>query len=231
MPVRKPRYRPLAVTVVTGLALALTACGASNPGVAVRVGDERIGIDRVDEVTDDLCAAFLADPASQGRSFPLRFFRQSVVQQLAFRAIGDQIAEEYDVGPGAEYQTAVENFRNGLEGTLPEEEDVENVIEAVTSEAYRDGVLLALGRQLMRDAGVAPTDEVAAQKGEEFYQAWLTEQGVEIDPRFGMEFRDIDIQAADTQTSYAVSDAARAAQAEEPDPAHTASLPPSQRCG
>lgn len=219
----------LAVPAVLAAA-ALTGCGTSHPGVAASVGDEQILLEEVDAVTDTICTAIANDPQAQGPAFPRKLMRQQLVSVLVARSAAEQIAEEHGLEPGAEYDEQVRQYRDGLKPILPEG-DLETVVQALTAPAYRDGIVTAMGRRLLAGTGATPTTELAQEKGQEFYAGWLDDHGVELDPRFGVTLQEVEVRPGDTDTSVAVSEAARAALAAEPDPAYTASLPRSQRCG
>src|SRR3712207_4141811 len=61
---------------VLGAALALlSGCAGATPGVAVRVGDESITVNEVDELTANYCEAVEDQLTGGGQVVPLRFFR------------------------------------------------------------------------------------------------------------------------------------------------------------
>ena len=87
--------------------LLLSGCGVAetqfHPGVAAQVGDRTITTDRVDELTTGFCSAVEEQITSGGQSYPLRLFKRGIVGQLALQSAAEQLAEEFDVEPGADY--------------------------------------------------------------------------------------------------------------------------------
>ena len=59
----------------------------------------------------------------------------------------------------------------------------------------------------------------------------LDEHDVDLNPEYGVAIENGGIVPVDTQLSFPVGEAAKAGQAEEPDPDYTEGLPESQRCG
>lgn len=222
-----PRLLPV---LATGLsALLLSGCaGSASPGVAATVGDETISASRVNEVTGHLCTA-LSD-RFQGQSVPLGILKQGVVQFLALDAQADQIAEDYGVSPSAVYERAVaENTRAA--SVMPEEVRADYV-EVMSAQALATDVAEQVGRAELAAEGLAePTVEQVTQAGTDVFTAWPDANGIEVDPKYGVELSDGALVPVDTNLSFALSDEAKAAMATEPDPAYAGSLPRSQRCG
>jgi hypothetical protein len=221
---------------LTGLSLGiagllLTGCaGSASPGVAIEVGDETISADRVDEAAAHLCTALGDEFRSSGTVVPMGVIRQGVVQLLALDSQAQQIAEEYGVEAGPAYERELASRRQAAQA-LPEEVRADYV-EVMAANARANAVLEAVGREKLQEEGFPdPSTEQVAQAGTDVFTSWPDAHGIEVDPRYGVQLRDGALVPADTGVSTAVSDAAKAGQATEPDPGYTQGLPPDQRCG
>jgi hypothetical protein len=224
--VTTPRLRRLAGLAVAST-LALSGCGLANPGVAARVGDDTITVRDVNEESDLICQAVekdLQDP------LPMSLARYQILTGQISRAIATQIAEEYDVSPGSDYTAAVAAAEAQV-AAYPEETR-DTLLTVTTTQAYVESILAEASKKLLAEEGLAdPTlDEISA-RSQELFATWPDSHTLDIDPRFGFEFVDGAYTSAETGVSVAVSDTAKAGRAEEPDPAVTALLPVSQRCG
>ncbi|NYE35500.1 hypothetical protein F4692_000604 [Nocardioides cavernae] len=220
----KTRLMTAATTALAGL--LLTGCGSAAPGVAVKVGDEELTVRHVDSVTEHYCAA-VGDLESE---VPMGFVRQYVVQLLTLRSQASQIADQYGVEPGSTYYNDVAQ-RQGTAGTKPEEVR-DDYVELASTTAYAQDILDQVGRIRLEDQGVAdPTAEQVTQAGIDVFNQWPDANGIEIDPRYGLEAVDGVLSPVDTNTSVAVGDTARSGLETEPDPAFAATLPVNHRCG
>lgn len=213
--------------VMTGLAgLLLTGCGSASPGVAVQVGDEELTVRHVDEVTANYCTA-VGDLESE---VPMSFVRQYVVQLLTLRSQASQLADEYGIEAGSSYLNDVAQ-RQGTAGTQPEEVR-EDYVELASSTAYAQDIVDQIGRITLEDAGVTDvTAEQATEAGIDVFNQWPDANGIEIDPRYGLEVVDGVLTPVDTNTSVAVGETAKAGLGTEPDPAFARTLPTNHRCG
>jgi hypothetical protein len=228
--------RPLAGTVAASALLlgALSGCGVAgtgfHPGVAAQVGSDRVSVSRVDEVASNYCSAISEQLRGDHQVLPLRYLRGGVAGQLALVAAAKQLAEEYDVEPGAQYDQKVAELQ-GAVATLPEKQQ-DAVIEVESSASYISGVQQAVGTEVLRKQGTAkPTTAQAAQAGQRTFNAWLDDHEVDLDPQFGVELKDGQAVPADTSLSHAVGSNAKKGDADTPDPAYAGSLPSSHRCG
>ena len=214
-------------SVMVGLAgLLLTGCGSATPGVAVQVGDEELTVRHVDEVTANYCTA-VGDLESE---VPMSFVRQYVVQLLTLRSQASQLADEYGIEAGSSYRNDVAQ-RQGTAGTQPEEVR-EDYVELASSTAYAQDIVDQIGRITLEDAGVTDvTAEQATEAGIDVFNQWPDANGIEIDPRYGLEVVDGVLTPVDTNTSVAVGETAKAGLATEPDTAFARSLPLTHRCG
>lgn len=218
----------------TGAALAaasavlLTGCGAVpdlNPGVAVRVDDDTVSTRDLKDLATDYCSALAS--GEQAGAVPNHFVYGLAASSLGLRSAATQLMAEHDVTPDASYATTVEQAEAEQLAGLDEAQR-NAVVEVGAASIYVGAAATAVGREVL---GGTPSDEDAQAAGQEALVAWMDDHDVQIDPRYGVT---IDTGAAvltDTSVSYAISDTAKAGQAEEPDSTLAAALPESQRCG
>lgn len=208
-------------------ALALTGCGALQPGVAVEVGDETISLERVDEIAGDFCAAVEPQLETESQTIPYGFFRSGIAGTLALRSVADQLAEDYGVEPDSEqYLQALAELRQGVQAVPEDLRD--SVIEVESAPPYVEAVQAAVGEVVLEGEGEY-ADFVAA--GTDEFETWIAENGVEFDPAFDTTIKDGTVAAEDGSVSFAVSEMAKNGQAQEPNSETARLLPPSQRCG
>ena len=213
--------------VTLGIAgMLLTGCGSAAPGVAARIGDQELTVRQVDAATGHYCTA-LGELESE---VPMGYVRQFVVQLLALRAQTEQIADDYDVTPGAVYRSDLAQQQSTAAAQPAEVR--EDFVELASTRAYAQDVLDQVGRiELERQGVVDPTTEQVTQAGVDVFNRWPDANGIEIDPRYGLENVDGTLTAVDTNTSVAVGETAKAGLATEPDTAYAQSLPLTHRCG
>jgi len=222
--VSKTRLMTTATTVLAGL--LLTGCGSAAPGVAVKVGDEELTVRHVDAVTANYCTA-VGDLESE---VPMGFVRQYVVQLLTLRSQASQLADEYGIEAGSAYRNDVAQ-RQGTAGTQPEEVRGDYV-ELASTTAYAQDIVDQIGRITLEDEGVTdPTTEQVTEAGIEVFNQWPEANGIEIDPRYGIDVVDGVLTPVDTNVSVAVGEMAQAGLGTEPDPAFARRLPTNHRCG
>jgi hypothetical protein len=97
---------------VLGAAVALlSGCGAARPGIAAEVGEKTITVNEVDELAGSVCAV-QEDVPDQGGNAPQvvsgERARNSSMQALILRSIADQMADDYGVESGADFQGQVD---------------------------------------------------------------------------------------------------------------------------
>lgn len=224
-----PRLLP--ALAVGASALLLSGCaGSASPGVAATVGDETISTSSVDATTRHMCTALDAQFTSTGTVVPLGVIRQGVVQLLTLSSQAEQIADQYGV-------TATENFerdvaeRTRTASTMPEEVR-DDYIKVMSTQAFATDILDQVGRAKLIAEGFAdPTVEQATEAGADVFAVWPDANGIEVDPKYGVELADGQLASTDTNLSYALSDGSVAGLAAEPDAAYVDSLPSNQRCG
>ena len=225
-----PRMSGARMVALGAAGLVLSGCGSATPGVAISVGDEEISTGRVDSAASHMCTALSEQFESEGTTVPMGFVRQGVVQLLALRAQAEQIADEYGVEPGSTYSNDVSQ-RELTAAEMPA--DVrDDYVELTSANALAQDVLEQVGRIRLEEQGVSdPTLEQISQAGVDVFNVWPDANGVDIDPRYGLESRDGVLTPVDTNLSVAVSDTARSGLSEEPDAAYAQTLPMTHRCG
>jgi hypothetical protein len=226
--VSKTRLMTVATTALAGL--LLSGCGSATPGVAVTVGDETLSVREVDTAAKELCTALGDQFESQGTTLPMSFVRQGAVQLMTLRAQAMQVADEYGVEPGSGYLNDIAQRRRTA-ASMPE--DVRDTyVELTSANALANDIVSQVGEIVLQDRGVAdPTEEQATQAGIDVFNQWPDSNGVDIDPRYGLESIDGVLTPVDTNTSVAVGETAKAGLATEPDPELARTLPLNHRCG
>lgn len=203
----------------------LTGCGAVpgfNPGVAARVGDDTVSMDRVDDVTSAYCRAAEAQ-FQEGQVLAQHYLRGQVAGALALRVAADQFAAEQGVTASEDYDRAVAQAEEQL-SKLPEDQ-AQALVDVQGVPIYVQAVEKSVGEQQ------GETGDAATKAGEKAFLAWLAEQDIDLDPRFGVSIDKGATAVADTSLSYGLGDTSTKADADQPDTEYAALLPDSQRCG
>ncbi len=228
-----PRLLPALAPLVSGVlaSVLLSGCaGSASPGVAAKIGDETISASRVDEATANMCTALSAQFKSSGTIVPMGVIRQGVVQLLALGSQSEQIADEYAVAPSVNYERDVAE-RERAASVMPEEARAD-YIEVMSTQALANDILEQVGRaELAAEGFTEPTVDQVTQAGADVFKVWPDVNGIEVDPKYGVELTNGQLAPADTNLSFALSDGSRAGMSAEPDAAYVSSLPSNQRCG
>lgn len=245
---RASRRARLAAPLAGALAATLLAgCAGLTPGAAVVVDDEVVSEGRLDEASTALCTYFEPQLAEQQGAVPLVEVRRSAAVLLALRTAVEQLAEEYDVEPGAEYNRQVSELQ-ALAEELPEDQR-EAFVEVQGAQVYVPTTLSAVGAEILRAEG----DTAAAEDLTDSTVAGLRELaervregGIEFAPSIGLSTEVPELPPSptleevnqilgsffvpvDSGASVPVSDLAVGA---EGDPGQAAAdLPADQRCG
>lgn len=224
------------VVAAASLALLAGCSGGLAGGEAAKVGDQTLSRAHVDDAAEGLCLAIGEQLDAQGQQLANVQLRQSIVQILTLRMMGDQVAEDYGVEAGADY-VDVRNQVEALLGEVPEELH-EAVIDSETTQQYLESVTTAAGRvALEAEGGADPTDEEAALRGQDIFSEVLVDADVSLDPRYGLVFTEAGVEVGDSSSSQAVSYPASQGVARpetgtvDPDADWVMALPSSQRCG
>lgn len=213
------------IALASASIFVLTGCGTVsgfNPGVAARVGDDTVTMNRVDDVTAAYCRAAEAE-LQEGQVLPQHYLRSQVAGALALRVAADQFAAEQGVSAAEDYDQAVAQAREQL-GPMPEDE-VQALIDVQGVPTYVQAVEKSVGEQQ------GANGNAATKAGEEAFLAWLEDHDIDLDPRFGISIENGVTAPADTSLSYGLSETATKANADQPDTDYAAALPDSQRCG
>jgi hypothetical protein len=210
--------------------LLLTGCGSAAPGVAVKVGDEELSVRDVDAAAREMCTALGDQFEAQSTVLPMSFIRQGTVQLLTLRTQAMQVADDYGLEPGSSYRNDVAQRRRTA-ASMPE--DVrETYVELTSANALASDIVDQVGAIVLEERGVTdPTTEQVTQAGVDVFNQWPDANGIEIDPRYGLESVDGVLTPVDTNTSVAVGETAKAGLKTEPDAAFAKSLPLTHRCG
>lgn len=222
------RLRTLAALAAVSAAL-LSGCGTVsgwNPGVAARVGDDTVSLDRVDDVATAYCSA-AEKQFQQGQALAGHYVRGEVAGSLALRAAAQQLVQAYGVSVDPSYAQAEANARTSLSSMPADERDA--VIAVQGAQAYLNAAELSVGRAVLGSGSASQKQLLAA--GRKALRSWLDDHDVRIDPRFGVDISSGRLRAADTSVSYPVGDTAKTADASQPDATYAAGLPDTQRCG
>ncbi len=224
----KTRLMTAATLGVAGL--LLTGCGSASPGVAVKVGDEQLSVRDVDTAAREMCTALGDQFEAQSTVLPMSFIRQGTVQLLTLRAQAMQVADEYGIEPGSSYRNDVAQRRRTA-ASMPE--DVrETYVELTSANALASDIVDQVGTIVLEERGVTdPTTEQVTQAGVDVFNQWPDANGIEIDPRYGLESIDGVLTPVDTNTSVAVGQTAKDGLKTEPDAAFARTLPMTHRCG
>ena len=217
--------------VTLGVAgLLLSGCGSASPGVAVQVGDQTLSVSDVDGAAERMCTALGDQFEAESTTLPMSFVRQGTIQLLTLRAQALQVADDYGVKPGSSYRNDVAQSRRTA-ATMPQEVQ-DTYVELTTANSLANDIVEQVGEIVLSDAGVSdPTVEEVSQAGIDVFNQWPDANGVEIDPRYGLESVDGVLRPIDTNTSVAVSELATTGLSKEPDAAYARTLPLTHRCG
>ena len=222
-----PRAR---VAVLGALAaILLTGCAGASPGVAVRVGEETITTNELDERVSEYCTALEQQLEANATTVLNRIFRAGMAGSMAERSMAEQVAEQYAVEAGQLYDDKVASVEQGV-SVLPE--DVQDVVVDVETKAtYVEAIKAAVGEQLLvEESATHGTYTERVQRGQQAFDDWAADNEVTFDPALGVDLVDGKLTSVDTSLSYAVTQEARDAKVEQPDPSYSRQQPSAQRC-
>lgn len=230
MRTRLVRRRLASATIGVAAVALLAGCGEIHPGAAVQVGDERINMSKVDELSVGVCTAFEPQFEQQQQVLPMRFVKLAVVEALTMRELAEQIAEKRDIEVPPSYRQDVATVEEQAAQVPASVRD--SFIEFQSASRYVSAILTQAGGEALQQEGQArPTNEEAAARGASLVSDYAREIGVDIDPRYGRSMKDGKFLPSDSSVSLAASDLAKLAAAGEPDQKYAADLAESQRCG
>jgi hypothetical protein len=212
---------------VAAAALLLSGCAGLRPGTAVEVGEEQITSSELDSIATRYCSAASESLDQQAQSIPNGYIRSGVAGLLAMREVAEQVAAERGVEVESDaYRQQLADVRNQT-ASLPESHQ-DAVLSVEGARIYTTAAQTAIGQEVLGGSG--EESELQAAGAEEM-QRWIDENGVEFAPALNVTMRDGQPAPEDGSLSFAVSEGAKAGQAEQPNSAVAAALPDSQRCG
>ena len=237
---RLARSRWVRAGAVAGAVALLAGCGSARPGVAAQVGDQTITIAQVDDASITFCEALAEN--NPGNVLTMGFARSLMLTGMVNRAIGDQIAAEYSVGPGAAFEQQIAAFEAQL-ASLPDDQR-EVVVDVQSAEFYRQSVTAQAATKLLEDEGVStPSADQLNGRASLVDQQWTDNHTVVRDPRFSEVSFPAASEGSDTSNQvtitpgasigFPVSRAAKDGQVTDSLQLTTIAqgLPASQRCG
>lgn len=175
----KQRQTVIAITAV-GMAILLSACGASKPGAAAIVGDDRISDSQLAEVVQETLVAL-----GQPKDAPADQLTGQVLQRMVTMSLVDTLAAQEGV---VATQGEIDGLTRQYEAQAGGREQVEqtfvqqNVAPSMIAPLIRLNILATkLGQKLAPAADAnGQTQSVVAALG-----ALSTAEGTSIAPRYG----------------------------------------------
>ncbi|CUR55129.1 exported hypothetical protein [metagenome] len=232
MNVMRNRTRLAALSVVALVSLGtLSGCGDVHPGAAAVVGDSTLSSSDADTLSRDLCKVVTEAPEQATQSFPRSVALEAVVQRYVMRSIASQMADDYGVESSSTYAADAAAAKKQLDYLDPEVRD--RVLDLLVADRYFNDVLSTIGQQqLLAEGATDPTAEDDLARGIALAQAWESDNGVDINPRFpALTLGDTQFEQTPDRTSVAVSQFAKDAATSPADDAWVEALPASQKCG
>lgn len=213
--------------------MLLAGCGVAGtqfrPGIAAEVGDQTITTRHVDQLTDDSCHALEKlnqNSGGGGSAAPMRVITSQVAGALIKKAEAEQLADQYDVTPSADYKTNLNQAAAQVTGVSADQKDA--ILEVVEAQAYAQDVLVQIGEIELKKQG---TDDSTAQdqyaEGQKVAAAWADDHDVAVNPKYSIDPGSDDAadEAPDTNLSFAVGTAAKAGLSDDPAASYTDTLP------
>lgn len=222
---RAPRRTVRSAALAGAAALLLAGCGGLQPGTAASVEGREIPMSQVDDTATVLCTLSEEQIKAQGTPVPLVNFRRQALAGQVLEEAARTIAAERDLEVQPPYDEVLSQQRATIE-QLPEDQRG-TFEEVVRSETYTGAVLEELGSE----ADAAGQPQAQQQAGLEVVVGWLQEADIEIAPQFDMAVGEQGLVRQEAGTSTPVGEFATGLAQDQPDPAVTGSLPPSQVCG
>lgn len=207
---------------------ALSACGSQlNPGVAVSVGDQSYSMSEVDSLSGDLCDAVRSNPQIIGEGVPMATVKASIARAMVYIAVADQLGREEGVSASADYRSVQQQAQLQLGSVDP---DVRaRVVPYLISQNYFLDVATQVGAKKVGD-DVGSADQAQAEGLKEAV-AYAKGLDITLDPQLPqVELAADQILTSSAETSVAVSDFAKGAAADQPDPGWLGDLPADQKC-
>lgn len=212
--------------------VALTGCGALNPGVAAVVGSSTIPHDTVDDLASALCTVGIQGAEAEGRdssNLPAKERRQLALQILLETELSKTFGQAEGVDPNQQMVSQALAQGEQFIEALPESQQA-GVREASKALAEGELILAEIGMQSLEDQGQTEvTQDQATAEGQRLRGEFVKTIDVEIDPRYGT-FEQNTLRPGGTALSVAASDFALAGDEATSAPGYVSGLPASQRC-
>ncbi|WP_110182129.1 SurA N-terminal domain-containing protein [Nocardioides solisilvae] len=227
------RTRRTALVAATA-AVILSGCGAGDSQTAATVGDREVSMASVDRLARAICEREERQYEETGQSLAMERLRQTALNTLTIEAVAEQVAEEYDVRPGAAYGRARAGYEAEAESLGLSEEVREAYVDGSSVDALLEDVFLGVGRSLLAEEGVTEASEQqAAERGIDVVRTWPERYDLEVNPVFDVRVEDGMLRPAGgaSRVGVAVSETATSAAATAEDPSLASGLPDHLRCG
>lgn len=211
---------------VAAAALLLSSCGQTAPGVAARIGDDRISDEQVDDFAEVLCAIGGVPGSESGA--PTKSARFAALQILMGNELTDDVAD-LDAVP-QESVAAILQGMSAARDALPEGQQ-ETFDEVAEDFARAQSAVVELGRASLEEGGrpgEIPDEEAYAQ-GQALLSQYAEGADIEVDPRYG-EVVDGALQQDTGSLSVPVSELAVQGASPEGGEGFASQLPASQKC-
>jgi peptidyl-prolyl cis-trans isomerase SurA len=183
------RVLPVACVVL------LAGCGVAgaqfHPGVAAQVGDTTVTTRHVDQLSHDSCRGLeelnKAGSSQPNAPTPLGTITHQVTNALIGKVVAQQLADDYDVSPSADYKSNLNQTRQQL--AKLSETDRDAIMEVIEAQAYTQDVLVQVGEIELKKQG---KDDTATQdqynEGQKLAAKWVADHDVEINPKYGIDY-------------------------------------------
>lgn len=182
---RTARVRVAAGALGVAALVSLTGCGSSlspqmHPGAAAVIGDsDPITLEQVDAEAEDVCRLFEPQFQQMQNALPMSAVRSIGLDLLVQQRAAELYAEAHDIPLPSFEKLKRQAAQQAPQQDVPEDL-VDEYAEFSARQAVRQQVELAAGE----DEGGG--DPAAAQEaGAKKVAAWVEEQGLDVDPRFG----------------------------------------------
>lgn len=175
----------LAALAGAGALLVLTGCGSDlgpqmHPGAAAVVGDERISIESVDELSSELCGFY---SKVSGSNASVAMVRAQVLSTKVSGLKAELYAEEFDLDSRAHLRAQKKAFEEDLRKSPLSSTEQDAVREFVEPGMRAEAIYITAG---MADApaGDKPSRPTARENGAAAVAEWVESLDVSTDPRF-----------------------------------------------
>ncbi|GAA4110174.1 hypothetical protein GCM10022215_05150 [Nocardioides fonticola] len=226
------RLRPVLAlaSAAVSLSVLVSGCGVSDatfePGVAAKIGDRTISVQRVDDAVTPTCEALQANPQLIGQGFSGAQLRNIVLAQLALKDIADALATENGLDAEQIYTRNEETARGSITGVS--DATAAKALPVFAASAYLNDVL---DQVITAKLGATTDNQVRQAAANQLIADYQQKAGIETNPLFDpLDFTATGDEGTPQSLSVALSATAKAADAATPAPAAVGALPANQRC-